>query len=209
MTLQEILKANGVSDEQLTAIQAAMKENKVYTASEENLDIRYGKLKLDHENLVRQQGEAQKLIADLKKGGEDTQAMQGKITAYEGTIQQLNEQLKATQVNAAVQLALVEAKATDVPYMAFKLAEKGDKLTLDEQGRIKGIDDLIAGLKTQYPDHFAAAGTDKQVQPQKLPNNDPASDNGNVTKEEFDKMGYGARVKLKQSNPELYEQFTK
>ena len=44
MTLEELLKAQGLSDEQIKAITASMKENKIYTASEENLDIRYGKL---------------------------------------------------------------------------------------------------------------------------------------------------------------------
>lgn len=43
MTLEELLKAQGLSDEQIKAITASMKENKIYTASEENLDIRYRK----------------------------------------------------------------------------------------------------------------------------------------------------------------------
>ena len=44
MNLTEILKANGVDDEVIGKITADMKTNKVYTASEDNLDIRYGKL---------------------------------------------------------------------------------------------------------------------------------------------------------------------
>ena len=46
MNLTEILKANGVDDEVITKITADMKANKVYLASEENLDVRYNKLKL-------------------------------------------------------------------------------------------------------------------------------------------------------------------
>ena len=45
MTINEILKAKGISDETVADILAAMKENKIFTAGEENLDIRYGKLK--------------------------------------------------------------------------------------------------------------------------------------------------------------------
>ena len=52
MTLNEILKANGVNDEAISAIAAAMKENKIYTASEENLDIRYGKLTATDEECI-------------------------------------------------------------------------------------------------------------------------------------------------------------
>lgn len=54
MTLEELLKKQGLSDEQIKAITAGMKENKIYTASEENLDIRYGKLKTDYDNLTTQ-----------------------------------------------------------------------------------------------------------------------------------------------------------
>ena len=45
MTLEELLKSQGCSDEQVTNILTGMKDNKIYTASEENLDVRYGKLK--------------------------------------------------------------------------------------------------------------------------------------------------------------------
>ena len=60
MNLTEILKANGVDDEVIGKITADMKTNKVYTASEENLDIRYGKLKNDH-------AIEQKSITDLQQ----------------------------------------------------------------------------------------------------------------------------------------------
>ena len=59
MNLTEILKANGVDDEVIGKITADMKTNKVFTAGEENLDIRYGKLKNDH-------ALAQQSIADLQ-----------------------------------------------------------------------------------------------------------------------------------------------
>ena len=41
MTLTEILKANGVADEATNKILAAMKDNSLFIAGEENLDIRY------------------------------------------------------------------------------------------------------------------------------------------------------------------------
>ena len=44
MTLQEILKSQGLSDEQIESVIGEMKQNKIFTVSEENLDIRYGKL---------------------------------------------------------------------------------------------------------------------------------------------------------------------
>lgn len=41
MTLQEILKSQGLTDEQVTKVVGEMKQNKIFTADEENLDIRY------------------------------------------------------------------------------------------------------------------------------------------------------------------------
>ena len=47
MDLKEILASQSLSEEQITAIETAMKENKIYTSAEENIDIRYNKLKED------------------------------------------------------------------------------------------------------------------------------------------------------------------
>lgn len=78
MTLEELLKAKGLTDDQIKAILDGMKENKIFTASEENLDIRYGKLKTDYDNLTTQNGEATKLIEQLKKGTKNSDELQGK-----------------------------------------------------------------------------------------------------------------------------------
>lgn len=53
MTLQDILKAMGLSEEQIGKIMGDMKANKIFTASEENLDTRYSKLKIDHDKPIR------------------------------------------------------------------------------------------------------------------------------------------------------------
>ena len=207
MTLQEILKAKGMSDEDIESTIGEMKQNKIFTVGEENLDIRYSKLKADHESLVTQHGESTKLIEQFKAGAKDNEALQGKITAYETQIGELQKQLEKTQIDAAVQVALIGAKATDVEYMAFRLKEKGE-LELDEHGQIKGIDDRLAGLKTQYPTFFGGSNGQREVQPHQLPDRNNDSNN-TVTKEQFEKMGYKSRVELKESNPELYTQLMK
>lgn len=204
MTLQEILKAKGLSDEAIQSVIGEMKQNKIFTASEENLDIRYGKLKADHDNLVAQHGESSKLIEQLKAGTKDNDALQGKITAHETLIASLQEQLKQTKIESAVKVALLGAKAVDVDYLTFKLKEKGE-LELDEDGNLKGIDDRLTVLKTQYPNQFESAEDQLQVQVQKLPDRDTGRET-TISKDDFNKMGYASRVKLKETNPELYAQ---
>lgn len=202
MTLQEILKAKGMSDEDIESTIGEMKQNKIFTTSHENMDVRYPKLKADHDNLTAQYGESTKLIEQFKAGTKDNDALQGKIAAHESTIAQLQQQLKQTQLEAAIKVALMGAKATDVDYMTFRLREKGD-LELDDKGEIKGIDDMLAGLKTQFPTFFESATTSgKQIDPQKLPTRE--QDNGGMTKAEFLRKPYAERAAYANENPDAY-----
>lgn len=148
------------------------------------------------------------LIAKLKKGTKDNEDLQGEITGYEQQVQQLKAELEKTKLENAIQLALRDAKAVDPNYMAFKLHEKykPEELTLDENGKIKGMDDKLAGLKTQFPAQFESSGSKKVIE-NKLPDNQGGGDS--VTKEDFAKMGYQERLKLFNENPTAYAELTK
>lgn len=205
MTIEEILKSKGLSDEDVKAVIGEMKQNKIFTASEENLDIRYGKLKGDHDNLTKQHGEATTLIEQLKKDNAGNADLQNKVTGYETTIADLQKQNEQLKIDSALKIALLEAKVQDVDYLTFKVKEKGE-IKLDDNGKIKGIDDTLAALKTQFPNQFTTE-TQRQVEPQKLPNNPDGLKPG-ITAEQFSRMGYQSRLKLKQEQPEIYAQMT-
>lgn len=199
MTIAEILKAKGIGDDVVKAVEDEMKANKIFTASEENLDIRYGKLKTDHEGKLAELTEAQNLIAELKKSNKGNEGLQEKISAYEGQVAQLQAELEQTKLEAAVKVELLSAKALDVDYLTFKLKEKGE-LALDENGKIKGWDDKLAGLKTQFPTQFEGAGG-KKFEEHKLPNNEEWQ---TMTKSEILKKSYAERQQLFESNPEAF-----
>ena len=148
------------------------------------------------------------LIAELKKGTKGNEELQGKITGYETQVSQLQAELEKTKLENAIQLALRDAKAVDPDYLAFKLHEKykPEELTLDENGKVKGMDDKLAGLKTQFPAQFEGAGGKKVIE-HKLPDDQGGGDA--VTKEDFAKMGYQERLKLFNENPETYAELTK
>lgn len=205
MTLQELLKANGVGDEVIAAVVAGMKEHKIYTANRENLDIRYDKLKGDFDSLTSQHTEAQNLIEQLKQSTAGNEEMQAKIGNYETQIQTLQKELENSKLEAAIKVALLEAKASDIDYMTFKLKEKGE-IALDENGKIKGWDDKIAGLKTQFPTQFEGGGA-KVVEPNKLP--DPAENGGGLTRSEILKKPYTERAQLFADNPDAYKEAMK
>lgn len=207
MTLTEILKANGVADDATNKILTAMKDNSLFIAGEENLDIRYKKAKAQNDSLTAQYAEAEKLIGELKASNASGEALKGKITEYEAEMNKLKDEKKQTQLEAEIKVALLSAKATDLDYMTFKLKEKGE-LELDDNGKIKGIDDKIAGLKTQFPNQFESTKSNgKVIEENKLPKSD--DNTPSVTKEQFAKMGYKARVELKQNQPEVYNTLTK
>ena len=205
MNITEILKAKGIDDATITSILEDMKTNKVFTASEENLDIRYGKLKTDHEGKLAELTEANNLIAELKKSTKGQEDLQGKITAYETQVAQLQAELEQTKLDAAIKVELLSNKALDVDYLTFKLKEKGE-LALDESGKIKGWEDKIAALKTQFPTQFETAGS-KKYDEHKLP--EDGNHEGTVTKDTFAKMGYQDRLKLFNENPAAYAEMTK
>lgn len=205
MTLQEILKSQGLSEEQAQKVIGEMKQNKIFTASEENLDIRYGKLKTDFDSLTKQHEESTALIEQMKKDSAGNDALQTKIKDYEGKIAALEQDLQTVRIDAALKVALLEAKALDVDYLTFKAKEKGE-FTLDENGKIKGIEDTIAALKTQCPIHFSADAK-KKIDEHKLPDGDPDDRHG-VTREQFDRMGYQERLQLFREHPDTYKEFT-
>lgn len=113
---------------------------------------------------------ANNLISDLKKSNKGNEDLQGKITNYESQVVSLQEELQKTKIEGAVKVALLEAKANDIDYMTFKLKEKGE-LELDENGKIKGWEEKISSLKTQFPTQFEGA-SGKKVDEHKLPDSD-------------------------------------
>ena len=201
MTLQELLKAQNLTDEQVKGILDAMKQNKIYTASEENLDVRYGKLKTDHDAMIAKDAESQKLIAELQKATKGQEDVQTKITEYEATIQKQQEELAEAKTESALKIGLLSAgaKATDIDYLIYKMNHDSDwKPELGEDGQVKGLDDKV---KAQFPSQFESTST-KKIEEKKLEKHE--EDVPTVTKEDFKKMGYASRVKLKEENPELY-----
>ena len=205
MTLAEILKAKGIDENIINEVHEEMKSNKIYTASEENLDVRYGKLKTEHEGKLAELTEANNLIAEFKKNSKGNEGLQQKITDYESQVAQLQAENAQIKLDSAVKVALLEAKALDVDYLTFKLKEKGE-LALDESEKIKGWEDKLSALKTQFPTQFEGTSS-KKYEEHRLPDEQGGGDS--VTKESFAKMGYQDRLKLFNENPEAYAELSK
>ncbi|MBD5550472.1 MAG: hypothetical protein HDQ96_04750 [Lachnospiraceae bacterium] len=131
---------------------------------------KYTALETDKGSISEQLKTAQDLIKELKKGTGNDEGLQEKIKGYETTIDTLQKQMQQEKLDAAVKIALLEADCKDVDYITFKLKEKGE-LSLDEHGKVKGMEDKLAALKTQFPDQFVSNKSTK-VNENRLPESD-------------------------------------
>lgn len=163
-------------------------------------------LETEKGNIATQLTAANKLIEDLKKSGKGDDSLQQKVSDYEAEINTLKGELAETKVNSALKIALLEANVTDVDYLTFKVKEKG-KVEIGEDGRIKGIDDTIESLKTQYPQHFSTASGGKKIDEKKLPD-DEGGDKG-LTKKDILSKPYAERQKLYQEDPDKFNEIMK
>lgn len=203
MNLKEIMLANGIDNAVIEKIAQEMKANKIYTASEENLDIRYGKLKNEHTALTQQTSDLQAQIAQFEqlKVQLTSQAEEANKKIVE--MQSENAKIKT---DYALERALMEAKVQDVDYLKYKLKEKHpDGFKLDANGKIESINTVIDDLKVQFPNQFVK--TEKKIEEKKLEKSD--NDNGGISSEQFSKMNYHERAKLFKENPEQYAELNK
>ena len=203
MNLKEIMLANGIDNAVIDKIASEMKANKIYTASEENLDIRYGKLKNEHTALTQQATDLQSQIAQFEQLKVQLTSQTEEANKKIAEMQSENAKIKA---DYALERALMEAKVQDVDYMKFKIKEKHpDGFKLDENGKIESINTVIDDLKVQFPNQFAK--TEKKIEEKKLEKSD--NDNGGISSEQFSKMNYHERAKLFKENPEQYAELNK
>lgn len=150
------------------------------------------------------------LIADLKKNNKGNEDLQGKISGYETQVEQLQKQLNETKVKAALKVALLSEKALDIDYLSYKVNEKlqeqGKALELDENDNIKGWDDMLSGLKTQFPTQFEAAsgnGKGMIIEPNKLPQSEKRD---GMTKADLLRKPYAERMQFYNDNPDAYKE---
>lgn len=168
---------------------------------------KYTNLETDLSGKTSELEKANNLIEELRKSAGKNDETQQKISDYKSEIETLKQENAELKTENALKFALVAAGAVDVDYLVFKAKEKGE-IKLDDDGKIKGEDDLISGLKTQHPAMFGASNnTQKSGNRQILENNLPGGDKDKtVTREQFLKMGFNERMKLKEENPELFKQ---
>lgn len=170
MTFEELLESLGIAKDQISAITSGMKANKIYLSAEENIDERYGKLKGQHETASTSLKEAQELIAKLQPLADGNETMKTQIADFEKQVAEANERAAKAERDSAVKVELLAkgANPEDVDYLMYRIDNGETKVEVGKDGKLTGIDDAVAALKTKFPKQFKEE-TGKQFEEKKLP----------------------------------------
>lgn len=122
----------------------------------------------------------------------DYKAQQTQKDAHAAKEAKFREQLKAAGVLEKYFDRIVRLSGEDI-----------DKMELDSKNNVKNADKLAESLKTDWSDYVGSTST------KGAPVDNPPTNNSGVSKEDFEKMSLDARIKLKNENPELYQQLRK
>ena len=132
------------------------------------------------EKSVDQDSELQKELEQLKQSNADWQ-----------------DKYQKSQLNNAIKLGVAKDANDPNDILAFI---KTDDLELQDDGKVKGLDDALKNLRESKPYLFA------DTKPTGRKPEDGSNPQGGITKEQFDKMGVAERNELYTSNPDTYNQ---
>ena len=170
MTLKELLESLGYTAEQIEKVLSGMKENKIYTSAQENIDERYSKLKGQHDDASKQLDDANELIKTLQESVKGNEGLQAKIADFQKQAEDAKARADKAERDSAIKVELLAKGAVpeDVDYLMWRIDNGDTEVKMGEDGKLSGMDDAVKALKTQFPKQFATQGG-KQVDPNPLP----------------------------------------
>lgn len=198
MKKEELLKIEGVTEAIADAI---LEQYKGYVPKSRFDEVNEAK---KHSIKLVEERDAQ--IAKLKESEGASEELKKQIALLQADNQKAQEDLKRVKLDNAVANALREAGAWDakavMPYL--------NVTELEEDGTVKGLADQVKALK-ESENHsflFKVEKKSEHVNPVGATPSKGGKQSG-MTKEEFNKMSYKARVELFNNDRELYNEMTK
>lgn len=147
MKLEQILKEQGCTDEQIKGILDAMTAGKLHVSSVEKPEETIRQLQEDKKKLEQEKAALQKVA--------DSQA-ESKPEETAAEIRRLQETVQKAQVNLQLVKALTKENAADVDYMIYQAEKSGGmkSIKFNEDGSISGVEELVEGLKKDFASQF-------------------------------------------------------
>lgn len=196
---REFLKELGLTDEQIDKIMAENgKDIEKYKALAETKEAELKQVKQQLEEANAQIEKFKDMdIESIKAAAEDYKQK------YEKAKEEAQKEIEQIKFNYAIEKALTEAKARNVKAVKALLDLDNLKLTDD---KILGLDEQLEKIKEENDFLFEV---EKKEKVPTIVRPGGSNELEGITKEQFNKMGYLERVKLKQKNKSLYEKLSK
>lgn len=198
MTKEE-LKTLGLNDEQIEKVVEDYGKNYV---PKSQFNQKNEELKQAKESLTTMQSDIEALKksnadnAELSKQIDELNAAQLKREA------EYTAQIQKMELDGIVERTLLSSKVKNAKAVRALLDLEDAKV---KDGTIKGLDDQLTKLKESDPYLFESESKPTGVTP-----GEPHGGQGStgITQEQFNKMGYLERAKLKEEDPNAYSEFT-
>ena len=198
MTKEE-LKALGLNDEQIEKVAEDYGKNYV---PKSQFNQKNEELKQAKESLTTMQSD----IEALKKANADNAELSKQIDELNAAQLKREEeytaQIQKMELDGIVERTLLSSKVKNAKAVRALLDLEDAKV---KDGTIKGLDDQLTKLKESDPYLFESESKPTGVTP-----GEPHGGQGStgITQEQFNKMGYLQRAKLKEDDPNAYSEFT-
>lgn len=195
---KEQLQALNLTEEQINAIIEDYGKNYVSKAQFNEKNDAYKQAKQEIENLTTD-------INNLSEANKANEALQSQIKELQDAATQreadYNENIKNMKIDTAITKALSKSGAMNETILTGLLDRT--KIAIGEDNTITGIQEQIVALKESDPYLFKQDSIKGVV-----PGDATPKTHDGITKEQFNKMSYLDRVKLQESNPDLYSELS-
>ena len=204
--MKDLLVKQGLNEEQVTNILNAMSEAKIYTTSLENVDVRYNKLQEQKKQLEEASKGYEKQLKDLSKNNADIEALNKMVEQLQLSNKELEAkhklEMEKLQFDFALDKGLTDAKCKDNKVVKALLDMNSIKC---QEGKLTGLQEQIEALQKDASYLF-----DIETTPGGSGFNPAGTNSGEarITKEKFKTMNMVQRIKLKNDDPQLYEELS-
>lgn len=195
---KEQLQALNLTEEQINAIIEDYGKNYVSKTQFNEKNDAYKQAKQEIENLTTD-------INNLSEANKANEALQSQIKELQDAATKreadYNENIKNMKIDTAITKALSKSGAMNETILTGLLDRT--KIAIGEDNTITGIQEQITALKESDPYLFKQDSIKGVV-----PGDATPKTHDGITKEQFNKMSYLDRVKLQESNPDLYSELS-
>lgn len=195
---KEQLQALSLTEEQINAIIEDYGKNYVSKAQFNEKNDAYKQAKLEIENLTND-------ISTLSEANKANEALQSQIKELQDAATKreadYNENIKNMKIDTAITKALSKSGAMNETILTGLLDRT--KIAIGEDNTITGIQEQIVALKESDPYLFKQDSIKGVV-----PGDATPKTHDGITKEQFNKMSYLDRVRLQETNPDLYSELS-